>query len=373
MSTIKSSAENLTLNADGANNDIKFQSNGSEVAAIDQAGNLTLSGTVDGVDIQTLNTTASAALPKSGGTMTGNLDVTGSVPTIKIKGTVNDSANSGKIEFKENDNTNGFDLRYDGSANNFVINSNQAANALVIARTTGKVGIGTAAPAEMLHIESAQNSTKLRIKNTKSGETVGAELEMTNEDGTWQLGTGRGSLHDGTDTDFHIYGNGTRMWIKRSNGSAYFANNIHADGGISFNGETDAAHLLDDYEQGTWTPAIAGTTGSFNISGTSNYTKIGNLVTVNSYIYNGTNIGNTAAEWDFTGLPYTPIRDAICAVRFHNVNIPSDVKYCVVAIQTGSSGIEVWGVRDAASMDILQWSDIGGGHVEFTCTYCSTS
>jgi hypothetical protein len=45
MSTIKSSAENLTLNADGANNDIKFQSNGSEVASIDQAGKLT-SGSV---------------------------------------------------------------------------------------------------------------------------------------------------------------------------------------------------------------------------------------------------------------------------------------------------------------------------------------
>ena len=41
MSTIKSSAENLTLNADGANNDIKFQSNGSEVASIDQAGTVT--------------------------------------------------------------------------------------------------------------------------------------------------------------------------------------------------------------------------------------------------------------------------------------------------------------------------------------------
>ena len=46
MSTIKSSAENLTLNADGANNDIKFQSNGSEVASIDQAGLLTAGGGV---------------------------------------------------------------------------------------------------------------------------------------------------------------------------------------------------------------------------------------------------------------------------------------------------------------------------------------
>ena len=44
MSTIKSSAENLTLNADGANNDIKFQSNGSEVASIDQDGLLTTAG-----------------------------------------------------------------------------------------------------------------------------------------------------------------------------------------------------------------------------------------------------------------------------------------------------------------------------------------
>ena len=44
MSTVKSSAENLTLNADGANNDIKFQSNGSEVASIDQGGVISSTG-----------------------------------------------------------------------------------------------------------------------------------------------------------------------------------------------------------------------------------------------------------------------------------------------------------------------------------------
>ena len=38
MSTIKSSAENLTLNADGSGNDIIFQSNASNVATLDQAG-----------------------------------------------------------------------------------------------------------------------------------------------------------------------------------------------------------------------------------------------------------------------------------------------------------------------------------------------
>ena len=41
MSTIKSSAENLTLNADGSGNDIIFQSNGTTKATLDQAGLLT--------------------------------------------------------------------------------------------------------------------------------------------------------------------------------------------------------------------------------------------------------------------------------------------------------------------------------------------
>jgi len=41
VSTLKSSAEDLTLNADGSGNDIIFQSNGSNVATLDQAGLLT--------------------------------------------------------------------------------------------------------------------------------------------------------------------------------------------------------------------------------------------------------------------------------------------------------------------------------------------
>jgi hypothetical protein len=41
MSTIKSSAEHLTLNADGASKDIKFQANGVEKASISSAGVMT--------------------------------------------------------------------------------------------------------------------------------------------------------------------------------------------------------------------------------------------------------------------------------------------------------------------------------------------
>ena len=44
MSTIKSSAEHLTLNADGSSKDIKFQANGVEKASISSTGVVTATG-----------------------------------------------------------------------------------------------------------------------------------------------------------------------------------------------------------------------------------------------------------------------------------------------------------------------------------------
>ena len=66
MSTIKSSNEHLTLNADGSGKDIKFQSNGSEVASISDGGVVTAT-TFTGAS------TDASKLPLAGGTMTGNL------------------------------------------------------------------------------------------------------------------------------------------------------------------------------------------------------------------------------------------------------------------------------------------------------------
>ena len=53
--------------------------------ALDVSGNIGVTGTVDGVDIQTLNTTAGAALPKAGGTMTGDLQLYKATPIITLK------------------------------------------------------------------------------------------------------------------------------------------------------------------------------------------------------------------------------------------------------------------------------------------------
>jgi len=69
MSTLKSNNEDMTINADGASSEVKFQANGVEKGSLDSSGNLTVTGIVNGLQI---NTTA-----------TGNLGLgTGAVDSI---------------------------------------------------------------------------------------------------------------------------------------------------------------------------------------------------------------------------------------------------------------------------------------------------
>ncbi len=78
MSTIKSSNEHLTLNADGTSKDIKFQANGVEVGSLSSSGVMTAT-TFTGA------ATDSTKLPLAGGTMTGTLNVSESGNNAEIK------------------------------------------------------------------------------------------------------------------------------------------------------------------------------------------------------------------------------------------------------------------------------------------------
>ena len=76
--------------------------------------------------------------------------------------------------------------------------------------------------------------------------------------------------------------------------------------GIDFSATSDAtgnsSELLDDYEEGSWTPASKNA-GSFT-SPTGRYVKIGQQVTVWGYIVVVTDITSTS-NFEISGLPYT--------------------------------------------------------------------
>ena len=85
MSTIQSSAEHLTLNADGSSKDIKFQANGVEKASISSSGAFTsttidatkLTGNLPAISGASLTNlpaqTDATKMPLAGGTFTGNV------------------------------------------------------------------------------------------------------------------------------------------------------------------------------------------------------------------------------------------------------------------------------------------------------------
>jgi len=79
--------------------------------------------------------------------------------------------------------------------------------------------------------------------------------------------------------------------------------------GISFPASQSAssdANTLDDYEEGTWTPALSTTTGSISFSSVSGtYTKIGRLVYVRASLGGTATISSPTGDLKLTSLPFT--------------------------------------------------------------------
>ena len=282
MSTIKSSAENLTLNADGANNDIKFQSNGSEVASIDQAGSLVLAGAISSVGAG-----ANASV-------------------------FNRTSSDGTI----------VDLKKDGT-------------------TVGSIGV--ASGVEPFFVGATAGGFQISHLNSTNAVIIPVTATGASSDATHDIGYSGKRFKD-----------------------------LVLSGGLKVGG-TGAANTLSDYETGTWTPALSGVTGSFNTSGTLNYTKVGRIVTLNGYIYNCTSISNTSAAWQFSGLPFAPIQDVQAAVALYNVDFTVSNSYVTIRANANNSSLVLIESRDANTSIQLSFAAVGGGHAEFTMTYATNA
>jgi hypothetical protein len=85
------------------------------------------------------------------------------------------------------------------------------------------------------------------------------------------------------------------------------AGDVQVSKGISFPATQSAssdANTLDDYEEGTWTPAVGGGSGTTYNTQDGWYTKIGNLVTVGVSLVLASE-GTITGDARITGLPFT--------------------------------------------------------------------
>ena len=92
--------------------------------------------------------------------------------------------------------------------------------------------------------------------------------------------------------------------------------------GIDFSATagTGTSELLDDYEEGTWTPVATNLTVVGSVTYTAKYTKIGNIVYINIKVLASTSSSSVAGSTNFSGLPFAPaVTTAVTAVNANAV------------------------------------------------------
>jgi len=157
----------------------------------------------------------------------------------------------------------------------------------VVVDDDGNVGIGTSSPGAVLDVFTGTNRY---VRFSTNGD---ASLIRTTESGGANRGFSVAGEYIRFDTGTNA--NSTTNERARIDSSGYFRLSANS-GGIQFNGDTAAANALDDYEEGTSSTSLYGTTTnpsglSYNL--TSYYTKIGRFVYFN--------YGGNLTSWSSAG------------------------------------------------------------------------
>jgi len=222
----------------------------------------------------------------------------------------------------------------------FRVESNGDANMLFVDGGNNRVGVGTGTPSSALEIvgassvpqltvrsnnATAANNAGLLLYNTDSATAASRKVELVlDADGANASGTDYLLIKkEGNNGDATIHQQNNASLIIKTKGTMILSSDdtervrIHDSGGVMsvVNGialgvgtANTASNVLDDYEEGTWTPTFTsgGNTLSFSGGGeTYAYTKVGNVCTVTFNIANCTTSGTAATGDNRITLPFT--------------------------------------------------------------------
>jgi hypothetical protein len=158
---------------------------------------------------------------------------------------------------------------------------------------------------------------------------------------------------------------------------------IRASTGVLFGSDTAAANTLDDYEEGTWTPAFAsGGTFTYSAARGGTYTKIGNQVKLEAIIaITGISGGTATYQVDIQGIPFSFIGTSfsgsgvgvVFSVIHGGITIPANYTGPFGAVMQSNAIQPYFSSTNGAAARFLQQGDLAGSAVlQFSCVYTST-
>ena len=199
-----------------------------------------------------------------------------------------------------------------GSSIRFDVAASASTNAaeVMLINSSGNVGIGTSSPSYLLHLQDL-TSPSIGISNSDTSlgqdQLIGS-IEFTKSDasgaGVGSCGSVKLRSQDSygarTFLQFNIRENANSgealetekarvdlYGVKVNNGNVKFDNGFGIDFSLtadsSATGATATSELLDDYEEGTWTPTAVSFSGTLGVTSAS-YVKVGRLIHVQGYV-----------------------------------------------------------------------------------------
>jgi hypothetical protein len=217
------------------------------------------------------------------------------------------------------------------------------------------------------------------VKFYKNSTTVGSIGVDNNDNFVIEGNSTHGGLQIATNVILpHKNGALIDNTIGLGNGDNRFKD-LYLSGGVYLGG-TVAANLLDDYEEGTWTPTILSAGGGSNGSAlliNCTYTKTGNRVLLTGTLLNINTTSMTAGGFRVGGLPFAAVTVTYSQnlVSLGSNQITTDEGGMYGVVSSGGTAMVIYNEIAAAAQPIVTIADItsGDGDLFISMMYQTTA